>query len=186
MTTKTRVKLLAVVGTALALLMGVVAGMALTEDVRPIRPGSRAPDFRAVNLATGDTVSLRDYAGEVILLNLWATWCAPCVVEMPSMQRLHEKLGPRGLKIVAVSVDTSESDFVTRWVEERGLTFHVLHDQFGAINKDYQATGWPESFVINRDGVIVKKFWGPAEWDDAIVSAVFERLLGLPQNAGQR
>lgn len=185
MGTKTRVKLLAIVGSVVALATAVVAGKALTNDVRPIRPGSKAPDFRAVNLATGDTMSLRDYEGDVILLNLWATWCAPCEVEMPSMQRLHELLGPSGLKIVAVSVDDEDSESVARWVEQRELTFDILHDQSGVIATDYQATGWPESFIIDRNGVIVRKIWGPEEWDDSVESAVFRRLLGLPERGGE-
>ena len=181
MNTKTRVKLFAIVGSVFALVVAIIAGKALTRDVRPIRPGSSAPEFRAVNVVTGDTVSLRDYAGEVLLLNLWATWCAPCEVEMPSMQRLHEELGSSGLKIVAVSIDAEESEFVARWAEERGLTFDVLHDQRGIIAVDYHSTGQPESFVIDSDGVIVRKIWGPKEWDDPVESAVFRRLLGLPQ-----
>ena len=185
MNAKNRVKLLAIVGSVVALVAAVVAGRALTSDVRPVRPGSKAPDFRAVSLTTGDTVSLQDYAGDVILLNIWATWCAPCEVEMPSMQRLHEMLGPSGLKIVAVSIDAQESDFVARWAEERGLTFDLLHDQHGAISGDYQATGQPESYVIDREGVIVRKVWGAAEWDDPVESAVFRRLLGLPDPTGE-
>ena len=93
------------------------------------------------------------------------------------MQRLYEELGASGLKIVAVSVDTTDSEFVARWAEQRGLTFDVLHDRSGSINIAYQATGWPESFVIDADGVIVKKIWGPKEWDDPGESAVFRRLL---------
>jgi peroxiredoxin len=100
------------------------------------------------------------------------------------MQRLYEQLGPRGLKVVAVSVDTQESALVAQWVNERGLTFDVLHDRSGKIMIDYQATGWPESFIIDRDGVIVRKIWGPAEWDDPAEVAVFRRLLGLPETAG--
>jgi peroxiredoxin len=168
-----------------AIVGAIVAGKALMDDVRPVRPGSEAPGFSAVNLADGDTVSLQHYDGDVILLNLWATWCAPCEVEMPSMQRLHEQLGPSGLKIVAVSVDTQESALVAQWVNQRGLTFDVLHDRSGKIMTDYQATGWPESFIIDRDGVIVRKIWGPAEWDDPAELAVFRRLLGLPEIAGE-
>ena len=186
MTAKARVKLLAIVGSTVAIVGAIVAGKALTDDVRPVRPGSRAPDFTAVSVSDGDTVSLRDYDGDVILLNLWATWCAPCEVEMPSMQRLHEQLGPSGLKIVAVSVDTQESALVERWVNERGLTFDVLHDKRGRIMTDYQATGWPESFIIDREGLIVRKIWGPAEWDDPAELALFRRLLGLPEGGGDR
>lgn len=185
MNSKARVKLLAIVGSTVAIVGAIVAGKALMHDVRPVRPGSDAPEFTAVNLADGDTVSLQDYDGDVILLNLWATWCAPCEVEMPSMQRLHELLGPSGLRIVAVSVDTQESALVAQWVTERGLTFDVLHDKRGEIMTDYQATGWPESFIIDRDGVIVRKIWGPAEWDDPAEVAVFQRLLGLPDSGGE-
>jgi len=183
--TKTRVKFLAIVGSVVALVAAGLAGRALTADVRPVRPGSKAPDFRAVNVTSGDTLSLRDYAGDVVLLNLWATWCAPCEVEMPSMQRLHETLGPSGLRIVAVSVDDAESEFVAEWVEERGLTFEILHDRSGAIATDYQATGWPESFIIDSEGVIVRKIWGPEEWDDPVEFAMFRRLLGLPDPTGE-
>jgi peroxiredoxin len=90
------------------------------------------------------------------------------------------------LKIVAVSVDTQESALVERWVNERGLTFDVLHDKRGRIMTDYQATGWPESFIIDREGLIVRKIWGPAEWDDPAEVAVFRRLLGLPEGGGDR
>jgi peroxiredoxin len=185
MSPKARVKLLATVGSTAAIVGALVAGNALIDDVRPVRPGRDAPEFTAVNLADGDTVSLRDYDGDVILLNLWATWCAPCEVEMPSMQELYELLGPRGLKIVAVSVDTQASALVAQWVNERGLTFDVLHDKRGEIMTAYQATGWPESFIIDRDGVIVRKIWGPAEWDAPEEVAVFRRLLGLQDSGGE-
>jgi peroxiredoxin len=185
MNSKTRVKLLVIVGSSLAIVGAIFAGRALIEDVRPVRPGSTAPNFTAVNVTNGDTVTLRDYGGDVMLLNLWATWCAPCEVEMPSMQRLHDLLGPSGLKIVAVSVDTQESALVARWAEDRGLTFDVLHDRNGSIMTDYQATGWPESFIIDRDGVIVRKIWGPAEWDDQAEVDVFRRLLGLQEDGGE-
>ena len=184
MSPRSRAKLLAFVGGAVAIIAAVAAGRALTDDVRPVRPGSRAPDFSAVNIASGDTLSLEHYAGSVVLLNLWATWCAPCAVEMPSMQRLHELLGPSGLKIVAVSVDTQETAGVETWVEERNLTFDVLHDRRGDIMTDYQATGWPASFTIDSQGVIVRKIWGPTEWGDPSEVALFRRLLVLSEAGG--
>lgn len=180
MGTRTRVKLLAVAGSVAALVAALAAGKALTDDFRPVRPGSSAPDFRAVNISTGDTTTLGDYRGDIVLLNLWATFCAPCEVEMPSMQRLHELLGPSGLKVVAVSVDDAETSVVQDWIEERDLTFDVLHDQTNAIMGNYQATGYPESFIIDREGTIVRKIWGSEEWDDPTEVAFFRRLLGLP------
>ncbi len=154
------------------------AGMILTPALEPVSVESEAPNFAAVNLATRDTVGLDDYRGKVMLLNIWATWCGPCVQEMPSMQRLYEELGPQGLAVIAVSVDHVDSDEVQRWIEDRGFTFDALHDQSAEIERVYQTTGVPESFVIDRDGVIVKKVIGAAQWDHPTQIALIRRLLG--------
>ena len=162
-----------------AMAAAVIAGMSLSGDIRPVRPGSEAPNFEAINLVTGDTTTLDDYQGEVVLLNLWATWCAPCEREMPDMQRLHELLGPKGLKIVAVSVDAAEPGQVLAWAQERGLTFDILHDRSGRTERAYQTTGLPESFILDRDGVIIRKEISARQWDSETFVAIFSRLLGL-------
>jgi cytochrome c biogenesis protein CcmG/thiol:disulfide interchange protein DsbE len=168
------------VGTIVGFLAAaLLAGMALMPELKPIRPGSQAPDFTAVNLATGDTVQFVDFAGQVILLNIWATWCVPCEAEMPSIQRLHEALSDSGLKILAVSVDVDESDQVLEWVRDRNLTFDVFQDRTRRIEKLYQTTGVPESFVIDSSGVIVRWEIGDTDWNDAARRALFRRLLGL-------
>ena len=154
-------------------------GMMLSEDIFQIQPGANAPDFKAVNLASGDSVTLADYKGEVVLLNLWATWCAPCRVEMPSMERLYQELGPEGLKIVAVSVDQISGDKVMEFANELELTFDILHDRSGQIELDYQATGLPETLILDREGVIVHKAIGPVEWDDPVHKNRFRRLLEM-------
>jgi peroxiredoxin len=138
--------------------------------------GAEAPDFVAVNIASEDSVRLSDYQGEVVLLNLWATWCAPCRQEMPSMERLYEELGPEGLRIVAVSVDPTRR-VVHEFVDEYGLTFDILHDQSQRVDVLYQTTGLPESFVIDRHGVIVKKTY-QMEWDHPAQVAFLRTLLG--------
>ncbi len=168
---------IAVVVIVTVLVGALVAGVALSPELRPVRPGSRAPDFEAVDVATGQTVTLADYAGQIVLLNLWATWCPPCEREMPSMQRLHEQLRSRGLKVVAVSVDAMDSSDVLAWVRERNLTFDVLHHRGGRLERLYQTTGLPESFVVDMQGVIVKKEIGAREWDSPSQEAFFLRLL---------
>ncbi|MFQ5704152.1 MAG: peroxiredoxin family protein [Gemmatimonadales bacterium] len=173
----TRGQWTAVGGILFLLSAAIVAGMALSPDIRPVGPGSVAPDFEATDIVTGDTVKLSDYRGEVVLLNIWATWCGPCEVEMPAIQRLHEALAPRGLRILAVSVDESSSDDVRKWVDERGLTFDVLHNRSGQMERLYQTTGYPETFIIDRDGVILKKEIGAREWDSPAQSAILRRLL---------
>ena len=168
------------VGMILAVLGGALAvGLALSEDLHLVTTGVQAPGFDAVDLATGDSVSLADYAGEVILLNLWATWCAPCRVEMPSMERLYRELGPAGLKVVAVSVDQLGGDRVKAFADELGLTFDILHDRSGDIEIDYQATGLPESLILDRNGMIVHKAIGPVAWDEPVHVERFRRLLGV-------
>jgi peroxiredoxin len=156
---------------------GVGAALLLTPEITRIEPGARAPDYQAENVVTGDSVSMRDYRGDVVLLNLWATWCPPCEQEMPSIERLHEELGPQGLKVIAISIDQLDSSDIRKWVEERGLTFTVLHDRSGRIQQVYQTTGMPESFVVDREGVIVQKTIGATEWDHPAKKALFRRLL---------
>lgn len=174
------------VGIILTVLAGALTvGTLLTEDMPQVRPGFAAPDFRAVNLATGDSVTLADYHGEVVLLNLWATWCAPCRYEMPSMERLYDELGPAGLKVVAVSVDQVGGDEVMAFANELELTFDVLHDRSGQVEIDYQTTGLPETVILDREGIIVHKAIGPVEWDDPVHKARFRRLLGLAESDDQ-
>ena len=167
-----------IVAVVLALLTaGAALGVKLAPDLFPVSVGTKAPAFRAIDLATGDSVTLERYRGQVVLLNIWATWCEPCKVEMPAMQRLQQALGPRGLKIVAVSIDVQDPQAVKNFQREYGLTFTVLQDRTRAIEGIYQTTGVPESFVLNRDGLIVKKVVGPAEWDSQAMVDLMKRLL---------
>ena len=151
-----------------------------------VQVGREAPDFEVATLE-GETAALSDYRGQVVLLNIWATWCAPCRVEMPSMERLYRELGDDGFEIVAVSVDArqGEVDAVGRpggniraFSDSLSLTFPILHDPDGRIQQLYQTTGVPESFVIGRDGVIYQKLIGPTEWDRPEHIEFFRRLLG--------
>jgi thiol-disulfide isomerase/thioredoxin len=155
------------------------------ERPTPVGPGARAPDFSAVDLA-GAPVALSDIKGQVVLLNIWATWCPPCRDEMPSMQRLYERLAPAGLRIVAVSVDAQQGGVdaagraggdVGAFVEEYGLTFDIWLNPAGGIQRAYRTTGVPESFVVDRTGTIIRRIAGPTEWDDPTYVALFRRLL---------
>jgi len=160
--------------------MALVFVVALVIKIRPqmnlLEVGSRAPDFHAVDLATGRATTLADYKGKVILLNIWATWCQPCRVEMPAIQRMHKKLGGTDFQVVAVSIDADGDSVVSAFKRDLGLTFQILHNQSGDIQQIYQTTGVPESFVIDRDGIIVKKVIGAAEWDGPVNETLIERL----------
>lgn len=173
------------VGAVLLAVAGLVgAGLTLSGDLAPVSIGSKAPGFRAVSLTTGDSIGLDRFAGDVVLLNIWATWCLPCEQEMPSLQRLHQELTPEGLRIVSVSIDEADPEVVRRWLGDRQLTFEVLQDRSREIERIYQTTGVPETFVIDRHGVIVKKVIGPVEWDHPAQKALFRRLLAERGGAG--
>jgi peroxiredoxin len=171
---------------ALAALLVLLAAYAGRDRFAPLGPGVRAPEFSAVD-TEGNEVRLSDYRGDVVLVNIWATWCLPCLREMPSMQRLWESQDQDSFEILAVSIDAGlgQRDEAGRpggdiraFADSLNLTFTILHDASGDIQRTYQTTGVPESFVIGRDGTIYKKVIGAMEWDHGENRELIERLLG--------
>jgi len=178
-----RRQLIIVLG-VLALLLAIFFAVRrmLGSELSPVGVGVEAPEFSAV---TVDSVprakSLADYKGQVIMLNIWATWCLPCRVEMPSIEQLHKAYGPRGLKIIGISVDDPHTEPQIRdFVKQYGLTFQILHDttgQDGVVSQTYQTTGYPETIIIGRDGLIRKKLIGASDWNSPLNRGLVERLL---------
>jgi len=178
-----RAKRLVLVAALLVVAAGGYFGVgAVRQDLATLGVGSPAPDFAAATLDfVPRTKTLADYAGDVVLLNVWATWCGPCRVEMPSIQSLHEDYGSRGLKVVAVSVDVAGSaEQIRAFTDSLGLTFEILHDPDGAIQRAYRTTGVPETVIIGRDGVIRKRVSGAVHWDSEANRALVEQLLATP------
>lgn len=155
----------------------------LAAELFPVKIGNAAPNFRANPMAQGAAPkTIADYKGDVVLLNIWATWCGPCRIEMPSMQRLEEQLGPKGLRIVAVSVDVAGfEDAIKTFTEEMKLSFEILHNPEGDIQRVYQTTGVPETFIIGRDGRLRRRVIGADNWDSPANIAYLERLLAEPR-----
>lgn len=171
---------------SLVALMGIglwSARKQLATELFPLRIGNAAPSFTAMPLApNAEPKTIADYAGEVLLLNIWATWCGPCRIEMPSMERLEQQLGPKGLRIVAVSVDVAGMEnAIKQFTEEMQLSFEILHDAPGDIQQIYQTTGVPETFIIGRDGRLRRRVIGADDWDSPANIAYLERLLAEPQ-----
>jgi cytochrome c biogenesis protein CcmG, thiol:disulfide interchange protein DsbE len=170
-----RVTLLA--GIALAVVFTAALAFRLMPEISLVGVGSRAPGFQAIDLRSGRPARLADYRGKVILLNLWATYCIPCRTEMPAIERLSHRLAGTDFAVLAVSVDVVDSTAVNAFVREYGLSFDVWHDQPGTTERLYQTTGVPETFIIDRDGVIVKKAIGSMDWDDPVNEILIRRLL---------
>ncbi|MES2178444.1 MAG: TlpA disulfide reductase family protein [Gemmatimonadota bacterium] len=152
----------------------------LGDELFPVEVGSTAPQIDAVTLTTPKRQkTLDDYKGSVLLVNVWATWCGPCREEMPSLEKLHREFGGRGLKIVAISVDDPGSEAkILEFTKSLGLTFEILHDPEMKTKQNYDITGYPETFIIGREGTIRKKVWGAADWTSDANRALISGLLG--------
>lgn len=172
---------LAVVVAALAVgVAGLTAGRhLLRREIAPLGVGSKAPTFTAMTLDSPPSrKSLDDYRGQVVLINIWATWCLPCRVEMPSIEELHRTYAPRGLKVVAVSIDDPGTDnAIKSFVSQYKLSFEILHDPDKKISDLYQTTGYPETVIIGRDGIIRRKVLGASDWNSSESRGLIERLL---------
>jgi thiol-disulfide isomerase/thioredoxin len=172
---------LGVVAIVLVAIAGI--GFAITRvlgnELHPLGTGTRAPEFHATTLDTPPRQkSLDDYRGHVVLINVWATWCQPCRVEIPSIERLYKTYGPKGLKVVAISVDDAGTEPAIRsFVKQMGMTFEVLHDPTGQIEREYQVTGYPETVIVGKDGVIRKKIAFATDWDSEGNRRLIEHLL---------
>jgi len=125
-------------------------------------------------------VQLSEYKGKVILLNFWATWCPPCVKEMPSMQRLHDRFPEQDFEIVAISAGETQAAVESFMMSlDTELTFPILLDEKGRTFKDFGIRGLPMSFLFDREGKLIKTISGSREWDE-------EREVQLIENAIQR
>src|SRR5688572_17211190 len=155
-----------------------------------VSPGAPAPDFHAVTLDSQPVArSIADYRGQVVLLNLWATWCGPCEWEMPAIEALHRDFAPAGLKVVAVAVDDPGFEQRVRdFVARKQLTFEILSEGSGKIEQDYEARGIPATYLIGRDGLIRKRVAGATDWNSAANRALVAQLLTSqkPEARGQK
>jgi len=142
----------------------------------PIQLGLEAPNFTFPDL-NGQRVTLFDHRGKVVLVNIWATWCPPCRQEMPSMQRLYEKFRGKNLEILAVSIDSNGREAVDPLMRKIDLTFPVLLDPKETIKPLYGITGVPESFIVDKEGILVKKIIGPIDWSTPEVFLFFRDLM---------
>lgn len=151
-------------------------------DTKPVSPSeiekldkNRAPEFSLKDLS-GRPVTLSSLKGKVVLLNFWATWCPPCISEMPVFNKLYKEMRGRGLEIVAISADRSES-YVRDFVSKHSLDLRVLFDADRSVTKQYKVFSMPTTFLIDKNGVIVEKFFGEYDWTDQEIKKKIEKLF---------
>jgi thiol-disulfide isomerase/thioredoxin len=138
---------------------------------------SPAPEIAVQSLADGSTAKLADFKGKVVMLNFWATWCPPCREEIPSMMKLNAAMAGKPFKMIAVSIDEGGKPAIESFFKESGLSLPTYTDANGAASKTYGITGVPETFIIDKQGILVKKVVGGAAWNSPEVMAFLEGLM---------
>ena len=148
------------------------------ETLQLFRPKRQAPapDFTVPGLG-GSPLRLRDFKGQVTILNFWATWCVPCREEMPAMERLYRRFKAKGFTILALSIDARGEDVVAPFVKSFGLTFPVGLDPKMTVAGEYRMTALPTSIVIDRGEAIVAVAVGARAWDSPAAYQAIETLL---------
>ena len=160
----------------LALTAALVAPRTHFEAPRESQP---APNFPLT--LNGQVTELAALRGRVVVLNFWATWCPPCVDEMPSLQRLHESLSDEGLVVLGISVDESRAAY-ENFLRTHGITFPNHHDPEKRISTLYGTFMYPETYIISKNGLLVRKVIGPLEWDGLSVMQFLQDLLDAPSS----
>lgn len=130
---------------------------------RPPRIGSAAPDFTVRD--SDRTVTLSQLKGQVVVLNFWATWCPPCIEEMPSLVQMQQRMKPKGVTVLAVNVDVDENSY-RRFLRDHNVNLLSVRDADQKSNGLYGTFKFPETYVIDRNGVMRRKFIGPVDWTE--------------------
>ncbi len=160
----------------LSMLLAILALLAAPgcySGSRPPRIGNRAKDFSVQD--SDRKVNLDQFKGQILVLNFWATWCPPCVEELPSLEVMQERMRSRGVVVLGVSIDVDNNAY-HRFIKERGVNFLTVRDPEQKVAQLYGTSGWPETYVIDRQGVIRRKFIGAVEWNSPEVLQFLSKL----------
>jgi cytochrome c biogenesis protein CcmG, thiol:disulfide interchange protein DsbE len=132
------------------------------SGTKPTHIGSAAPDFTVQD--ADRKVSLSELRGKIVVLNFWATWCAPCVEEMPSLVRLQQRMHNKGIQVLAVSIDDDPGAY-HKFLKDYKVDLLTVRDPGHKSADLYGSFKWPETYIIDRQGVIRRKFIGPQDWE---------------------
>jgi thiol-disulfide isomerase/thioredoxin len=162
-----------------AFVVAAVIACTPNDDAAPHAPeiGKPAPEYKAVSLS-GDSVSLAQMRGRVVLLNVWATWCHPCREEIPVLQALHQQYASSGLSLVGVSVDArGEEDTIREFANDFNMTYLLWLDPDERVQSTFLAIGVPATFLIDRNGILRWRHVGPVRANDATLMRELERAV---------
>ena len=162
--------------TALSLVL-VLAGLGACKTASGPAKGEAVPDFVLPRL-DGTVQKLSNHRGSVVLVNMWATWCPPCIEEMPILNGITKQFSPRGLVVLGVAGD-DDPEAVRDFLNQRPLDFEVLLDPGGQIGTQYGITGYPETFLVDREGRLIDKIIGPLPTQDGRRSPMLETAIEM-------
>lgn len=156
----------------------VVSGLLLAlagcySGTHPPRIGSSAPDFTVQD--SDHKVTLSQFRGQVVVLNFWATWCPPCIEETPALIKMQRRMKDKGVVVLAVSIDVDENAY-HKFLKDYGVNMVTVRDEDQKAATLYGTHGWPETYIIDRNGIIRRKFIGPVEWNSPEVTEFLNKL----------
>ncbi len=154
------------------LLVWVVAGILETPVVNA---GDRAPKFKVVT-EDGRTLTPTDFGGKLLILNFFASWCKPCVVETPSLEELSRRLGKKGVVVLGISVDTNEKRY-KNFLSRYGISFETSRDPSADIATSYGTLQFPDTYIIDSNGKVVEKIVNWQDWTKPEVLADIQKML---------
>jgi cytochrome c biogenesis protein CcmG/thiol:disulfide interchange protein DsbE len=140
---------------------------------RPPRIGTAAPAFTVQD--SDGKLALSDFHGKVVILNFWASWCAPCVEEMPSLVQLQQRFKDKGVTVVGVSIDV-DGDAYHKFLKDYKIDFPTVRDPDQKTSSLYGSFKWPETYIIDRDGIVRRKFIGAVEWSQPEIVDFLSKL----------
>lgn len=163
---------------AVVALLLVFASPSYRQGRPSLQLGERVPDF-SFESAAGGPARLADLRGKVVVLNFWATWCPPCVEEMPSLNRLHEKLAPLGGMVLGVSVDEDRNAY-EKFLRDLKITFPNHREPTRGLSSEYGTFMFPETYILDPQGRLARKIIGPQDWNAPEHLDFIRGVLGKP------
>ncbi|MFZ0733958.1 MAG: TlpA disulfide reductase family protein [Candidatus Sulfotelmatobacter sp.] len=143
------------------------------SGTRPAHIGNPAKEFTVQD--SDRKVSLDQFRGQVVVLNFWATWCPPCQEELPSLMTMQERMRGRGIVVLGVSIDVDGNAYHS-FLKEHGVNFLTVRDPQQKVAELYGTAGWPESYIIDREGVLRRKIVGPIDWTQPDIIQLLGKL----------